>query len=154
MRLNQWKSLLTTSQNPLQLTRSAPGQPLQTLQTPQTVHPAAQAFLQALLSQKAQSEQSQEMKNPKLYETLQALADRAASGEINGIGVFWADPDGYSCFISNISGDAFGLFGYIRASSQFHMQNFLDKGLEPQAPPTDGGPGPTEDDDDETEDFV
>lgn len=104
------------------------------------------------------------MKNPKLYETLQTLADRAASGEINGIGVFWADPDGYSCFISNISGDAFGLFGYIRASSQFHMQNFLDRGLEPEVrPPStyaiEDGPGPIEEpeddnDDDETEDFV
>ena len=78
---------------------------------------------------------------------LRELSRAAGNGDINGVAVFWAARDGYNCVITNLAGDAFGLIGYINASTAAHMQRFV-------GPPEPKPPMPEDSEEDLGEDFA
>ena len=125
MRLNQWKSLLTTHQIPL------------------TTHPEREQGLSAPTAEQLQHYivskfmtpgTLDEPEQPKLtagdldtIERLQTAIDQIKQGKMHGLGLFYCQDDGYHSTISTMNcSDLFGLTGYITASTEYYIQNHID----------------------------
>ena len=127
MHLNQWKSLLSTHQRPLQLTHLQVPQPPQPQITMESLH---QNLLQKLQSANDPSMQPEHPATGPLLQKLAELQELAQTGQLKGVGLFWSVPGGYNCFITNLGGDVFGLYGYTAATTDRYMGEYLDNQME------------------------
>ena len=134
MRLNPWKSLLTTHQLPLIQTPEV-GQGLSAQHVQQLQHYLQNKMNSTPDPPNTPGQPEQPDLTPGMEDAiarLEHLIYRIRNQEIKAVAIFSVDDNGYGSTISNFgSADVFGIAGYIQSSTQYYILEHIDNTLQP-----------------------